>query len=202
MNAEPITVRQAGLSRIAPIAVWIFCVLGTADALIEGTTGFAVRTVLILTAVAYAAWLVLASPHLSVDPGGLTILNPARVVRVPFGALVDVRVGGLASVVARVGVDRLKTVTSWNAPGAPRSRPRRPARGGARGSALTVDPFEVAHRATSQSEVLIAVDRFRTPWEREHPSGDPGATATTTWRWREWVVLAALVVVNVAIRLR
>lgn len=198
MSADPITMRQSGLSRIAPIAVWIFCGLAAADALIEGTTGFAVRTALILAAVAYAAWLVLASPHLSVDPGGVTILNPARVVRVPFGALVDVRVGGLASVVARVAGDRLKTVTSWNAPGAARSRPRRPVRGGARGSAPTADTLEVAHRA----EVLLAVDRFRTPWEREHPSGDPWATATTTWRWREWAVLAALVIVNVAIRLR
>jgi hypothetical protein len=188
MSAERIILKQSGTSRIVPIAVWIFCVLAAADGIIEGSVGFAVRTILVLSAVALATWMVLFSPYLGVDREGVTVLNPARVVTVPFGALIDVRVGGTASIVVRLADGSERKVTSWNAPGVQRRGPTRAA------ALATPQP--------STPEVVAAVDHFHIPWEREHPKGDSAATATITWRWREWLVLAVLIVVNVAIRLR
>lgn len=187
MSAERIVLKQSGTSRIVPIAVWIFCVLAAVDGIIEGSVGFALRTILLLGAVALATWIVLFSPSFAVDREKVTVLNPARVVTVPFGALIDVRVGGTASVIARLN-GRERKITSWNAPGVQRRRPVR--------TATHDTPLP------SRSEVVAAVDHFHIPWEREHPEGDSAATATITWRWREWLVLAALVAVNVAIRLR
>lgn len=212
MSSGPTVLRQAGVSRIAPIAVWVFCVVAGADAIIEGTAEFALRTVLALSTVALATWIVLASPHLAADAEGVTIVNPARVVRVPFGALVALRVGGLVTVVARFAGGRERTITSWNAPGVQRRRPtpRLSSRGDLGVTGVTShsrgrsDPHASAesHLALAPPQVAVAVDRFRVPWERDHPEGDVGAAATTTWRWREWLVLLVLVVVNVAIRLR
>jgi hypothetical protein len=188
MSAERIILKQSGTSRLVPIAVWIFCVLAAADGIIEGSVGFALRTILVLSAVALATWTVLFSPSLGIDRDGVTVLNPARVVTVPFGALIDVRVGGTASIVARFADGRERKITSWNAPGVQRRRPTRAA------ALATPQP--------STSVVEAAVDHFHIPWDREHPEGESTATATIKWRWREWSLLAVLVLVNVAIRLR
>lgn len=204
MSSGPTILRQSGVSRIAPIAVWVVCVVAAGDAIVEGTASFAVRTILVMAAVALAAWIVLASPHFAVDAEGVTIVNPARVVTVPFGALGQLRAGGLVSVEARFASGRERTITSWNAPGVQRRRPRPGL--GPRGGAgiLGGDPraYAVPRPTSTTSETIIAVDRFRTPWERDNPEGDSRAAATTSWRWREWLMLAVLIVVNVAIRLR
>ncbi len=212
MSSGRTILRQAGLSRIVPFAVWVFCVLATGDAIVEGTAEFAIHTFLVLGAVALATWIVLWSPHLAVDAEGVTIVNPTVTVRVPFGALVEVRVGGLASVVARFAGGRQRAVSSWNAPGVHRRRPpRRVGSIGGSGAAGMMtysggrsDPrsFAESNPRTKVSAVVIAIDGFRTPWEQKHPEGDPGAVATKTLRWREWLVLTGLILINVAIRLR
>ena len=48
--------RQPG-TLLAPGAVWAFCVFAVADGIIEGTTGFAVRVVVLMSAIAFAAWM-------------------------------------------------------------------------------------------------------------------------------------------------
>lgn len=212
MSSDRTVLKQSGLSRIVPIAVWIVCALAAGDAIVEGTVGFAVRTILILAAVALATWIILFSPNLTVDPEGVTIVNPERVVRVPFGALIDVRVGGVATVWARFAGGRERKITSWNAPGVKRRRPTRRVGGiGGSGAAGMItyasdrsnpDQHAVAAPKPSTTEVAAAIDHFQAPWDAEHPAGDPTATAVTTWRWREWSVLVLLVAVNVAIRLR
>jgi len=210
MSSGRTILKQSGISRLVPIAVWIFCVLACADAIIEGTASFAVRTVMVLAAVSLATWIVLFSPCLAVDPEGITIINPTRVVKVPFGALIEVRVGGVASVLARFAGGRERKVTSWNAPGAKRRRPTRGVTGlGGRGlsgmvaySAGRSEEYVSPPPLPTTSEVDAAVGRFRAPWEQTHPDGDSSAVATTTWRWREWILLTLLVVANVAIRLR
>ncbi len=212
MSSGRVILKQTGLSRVVPIAVWVFCVLASGDAIVEGTLSFAVQTVAVMAAVALATWLLLFSPHLAVDADGVTIVNPLRVVRVPFGALIELKVGAVVSIVARVAEGRDRKITSWNAPGSARRRPARRVGGIGGSGAAGMMPNSAAGgdpRAWSQprtepagSEVLLAFDRFRTPWEREHPGGDRTALATISLRWREWLALAALILLNVAIRLR
>ncbi|MCW2801504.1 MAG: hypothetical protein JWQ70_2976 [Aeromicrobium sp.] len=211
MSSERTILKQTGLSRVVPIAVWVCCVLASADGIIEGTAGFAVRTILAMVAVAYATWIVLFSPCLEVDAEGITIVNLVRIVTVPFGALVDLRVGGAVSVIARFAEGRERKVTSWNAPGVTRRRPPRRVGGiggsGAAGmitNAARLDPEQYAMRTPTAktAEATVAVEHFRAPWDRAHPAGDSSAVATTAWRWREWLVLGLLILLNVAIRLR
>jgi hypothetical protein len=203
--------KQTGLSRVVPIAVWVFCVLACADAIIEGTASFAFHTIVALAAVALAVWIILFSPNLGVDADGITMVNPVRVITVPFGALIEVKVGAAVSVLARYAGGRQRKIASWNAPGVQRRRPVRQVGGiggpGAAGMITGRDganalPVPPPRRKDPVSEVMIAVDRFQGPWDQAHPDGDPAAMATITWRWREWAALAVLIALNVAIRLR
>jgi hypothetical protein len=200
--------KQTGLSQAVPIAVWVFCVLACADAIIEGTTSFAVQTIAVLAAVALAIWIILFSPNLGVDAEGITMINPVRVVHVPFGALIEVKVGAAVSVLAKYAGDRERKIVSWNAPGVPRRQPIRNVGGiggpGASGmvtgrNALPVPP---PSRKDHGSAVAITIEGFRAQWEQAHPGGDSTAVATISVRWREWAVLGLLVLLNVAIRLR
>ncbi|MCW2560380.1 MAG: hypothetical protein JWP55_4344 [Mycobacterium sp.] len=212
MSSERTVLKQSGMSRVVPIAVWATCVLASGDAIVEGTATFTLHTVMAMAAVALATWIVLFTPNLTVDAEGITINNPVRIVTVPFGALIDVRVGGAATVLARFAGGRERKVTSWNAPGIKRRRPTRRVGGiggsGAAGmitySAGRSNPNEFALQAPKPTtpEVEAAVDHFRAPWDHAHPGGDSTAVATTAWRWREWLVFGLLIVVNVAIRLR
>jgi hypothetical protein len=208
MSSERTILKQTGLSRVVPIAVWVFCVLACADAIIEGTASFAVRTIVALAAVALAVWIILFSPNLGVDAEGITMVNPVRVVRVPFGALIEVKVGAAVSVLARYAGGRERKITSWNAPGVSRRRPVRQVGGiggpGAAGmmtsrNSLPVPPLRPKDQG---SQVAIAVDGARAHWDQMHPEGDSAAVATISTRWREWVLLALLIGLNVAIRLR
>ncbi|MDX6276390.1 MAG: hypothetical protein QOJ72_518 [Nocardioidaceae bacterium] len=202
------TFKQTGLSRVVPIAVWVFCVLACADAIIEGTASFAVHTIVALAAVALAVWIILYSPNLGVDADGITMVNPIRVVHVPFGALIELRVGAAVSVLAKYAGDRERKIVSWNAPGVPRRQPVRNVGGiGGPGAAGMVTgrnslPVPPPRRKDQGSEVAIAVEGLRSQWEQAHPGDDSTAVATITVRWREWAVLGLLVLLNVAIRLR
>lgn len=208
MGSGRTILKQTGLSRVVPIAVWVFCVLACADAIIEGTAGFALRTFVALAAVALAVWIVLYSPNLGVDADGLTMVNPIRVVHVPFGALIEVKIGAAVAVVARYADGRERKIVSWNAPGVPRRQSLRSVGGiGGPGAAGMVTgrnslPTPPARPRPQGSPVALAVDASRASWEQAHPGGDSLAMATITWRWREWLVLALLIIGNVAIRLR
>ena len=172
-SADRVVLRQRG-AVLVPVAVWAFCALALLDAVLEGTPGYAARTAVLMTGIAYAVWLVLASPCLVVDRAGLRVVNPLRVHDVPFAALLDVRVRGLVSLLVRSDSARPHVVTSWNAPGVPRGG------GVARGI------------------VPATVDRPWSAWGREHDA-DASSRMTTAWRWRPILLLGLLVGVNVTI---
>lgn len=177
-TVEPVVLRQTG-AILVPVAVWAFCLLGAVDAVVEGTTGYAVRVIVLLVTVAFGVWQVLASPCLVVEPDGLRIVNPLRTHWVPFAALDTVDVRGLTSVTARHASGRPRRITSWNAPGVPRL------------FTPTTPP------------VAVVVDRFRTTWERGAEGAVDGAAAATLSVETSWrgsvLVLLALLGANIAI---
>jgi hypothetical protein len=162
----------------APVALWLFCAVAVADAVIEGTAGFTVRVVALMSLLAYAAWMLLASPCLVVETDGLRIVNPLRVHWIPFGALDEVRVRGLTTFVAHEEAGGLRSVTSWNAPGQPRKY------------------------AAETPPVAGIIERARAAWESRSRGVTTTAVMVTSWRVRAALVLAALVTVNVAIWFR
>ncbi len=169
--------RQAS-AVVVPIAVWAFCGLAVVDAVVEGTPGYLARVAVVMAAIAFATWVVLASPCLVVEAEGVRIVNPLRVHWVPFGALDTVSVRGLTTVTPLPGAARARPITSWNAPGVPR-------------------------RYTAETApVATAVERARRAWEQRQRGEAQTALVSTTWRWRPALVLLLLVAVNIAIWLR
>ncbi len=142
------------------MALWLFCAVAVADAVIEGTAGFTVQVVALMSLLAYAAWMLLASPCLVVEADGLRIVNPMRVHWIPFGALDDVRVRGLTTFVAREEGGRLRSVTSWNAPGQPRKY------------------------AAATPPVAGIIERARVSWESRTRGVTTTAVMVTSWRVR------------------
>jgi hypothetical protein len=176
-TARSLVLRQTG-AVLVPAAVWIFCVLAVADAVVEGSAGYALRITVLMTAIAFAVWLVLASPCLVVERDGLRIVNPLRVHRIPFAALDAVRVGGMTMVTARHASGRSRSITSWNAPGVPR------------------------RYTPSTAPVASVIESFRTSWESSAGPEGGAAVVATSWRWRPALVLLALVATNISIWLR
>jgi hypothetical protein len=174
--SQPVVLRQTS-ALLVPVAVWVFCAGAVADAVIEGTTGYAVRVLVLMAAIAFAAWMLLASPCLVIEVEGLRVVNPVRVHWVPFGALDAVRVRGLTAVTVRTESGRLRTITSWNAPGQPRQL------------------------AGVAAPVAETIERSLAAWEAR--AGDSaGAVLVTTWRWQSALALLALVGANIAIWFR
>jgi hypothetical protein len=176
-TARPVVLRQSG-AVLVPVSVWIFCGAAVVDAVVEGTTGYAIRVAVLMATIAFGAWVVLASPCLVVERDGLRIVNPFRVHWIPFGALDNVTVRGLTTVTARQDSGALRSVTSWNAPGQPRRY------------AATVAP------------VVEVVERSRGAWEQRQRGQAAPAVLTTSWRLGPGLVLLALLAADIAIWLR
>jgi hypothetical protein len=174
---RPVVFRQTS-AVLVPVAVWFFCFLATADAVIEGTAGYAFRVAVLMSAISYAVWLVLASPSLLVGTDGVRVVNPFRTHWIPYAALDTVRVRGLVTLDVRRAPGRIGAVTSWNAPGLTRGQ------------------------TTTASPVVDTVERLRGAWDRAHPGGDGAAIVGISWRWRPILGLVVLLTGNIAIWLR
>ncbi|MCW2818873.1 MAG: hypothetical protein JWR42_1660 [Marmoricola sp.] len=176
--------RQSGAVMV-PLAVWLVGAACVVDAVVEGSPAYAVRTVVVVAAVSYLAWVGLFSPRLEVGPDAARVVNPLRVHEVPYAALEDVEVRGLVVLSYRGQGEELRRVTSWNAPGLPR---RRPARGAVpRGRSAAPGPVE-------QSPSTVTLERFRDAWARAGGAvRDVGRTGAVSWRTREAAVLLGLV---------
>jgi hypothetical protein len=175
--SRPLVLRAKN-TMLVPIALWAFCVGALADAVIEGSVSFIVDVAVLMATIAFLAWLAFASPCLVVQVEGLRVVNPLRVHWIPYAALDEVRVRGLTTLTARASTGEVRSVTSWNAPGQPR---------------------------TPQLEtpsVAELVERTRYAWEVRSGAGEPDQSMITTWRIREVAVLAVLVVANIAIWFR
>jgi hypothetical protein len=173
--APRVVLRQGG-AVFVPVLVWLFCARAVPDAVVEGSAEFALRTALVMAAIGFATWLVLASPCLVVERAGLRIVNPLRVHWVPYDALVLVRVRGLTTITVAQPSGRPRAITSWNAPGVPR------------------------RYTTAAVPVAEVIERYRTSWEGGDRAGTP--PFATAMRWRSILVLTLLVGVNIAIWLR
>ncbi len=61
------------------------------DAAVRGSWDVALRTLGPTVAFAWVLWVLTARPHLRLDDEALTVVNPLRVARLPWGAVADVR---------------------------------------------------------------------------------------------------------------
>ncbi len=173
----PVVLRQTS-ALLVPVALWLFCAGAVVDAVIEGTVGYTAHVVLLMGTIAFAAWMLLASPCLVVEVDGLRVVNPFRVHWVPFDALDSVLVRGLTTVVVRDQSGALRKVTSWNAPGHPR------------------------RSDSGVAPVADVIERSRAAWERRAGSRETSDSPVISWRWRPAVALVVLVLANIAVWFR
>ncbi len=169
-----------------PIVAWIVCALAVGDAIVEGSTGYAARATLIAGTVAYVVYIGLARPSLRVDDDGITIANVLHTNRIPFGALIDLRVGGMTSVIARTSPTGERRITSWNAPGVPRRIPR---------------PGNAVPSAV-RGEVEILIDKRWEAWKLANPRDSGQSLLVRNWNRTSLAIAIALIVLNIAIWLR
>lgn len=189
-----VALRQRGAT-VIPVTIAVLGVLFTVASFAQDSFGNAVYTLLLMATVWFGFWLLLGRPALVVDDDGVSVVNPVRTTRIPFGALDDFKVGGLAVFFARTGGDgRVRKISSWNAPGVPRRPPRRPSY---LGDNLGAPP----ERRSLQSPTTLQVEPRLEAWQRSHRQGEPSARATSSWAWREWGALAVAVLALIAIRL-
>lgn len=175
--SQPVVLRQTG-ALLVPAAVWVFCTGAVLDAVIETSAGLALKVTVLMGTIAYAAWMLLFSPCLVVKYDGVRIVNPLRVHWIPYDALDDVLVRGLTTFVAREESGRLRSITSWNAPGQPRKY------------------------TLSTAPVAQVIERSRAAWERRIGAAATPGVLVTSWRRRPALALVLLVAANVAIWFR
>ncbi|WP_171814335.1 PH domain-containing protein [Arthrobacter dokdonensis] len=178
-------------TRVLASAAWAFCAFFALNLLLTGT---AASTWHFLPALALAAWavfLLLWRPRLTVGADGLTVVNILRSHRIPFGALQAVRVGQSVSLETTA-----KRIPSWGAPGAGRLGPRlggRPA-----GS----------NRLPATAHTQAAIEAAWNAWERAEKdsaekdgaagvasAGDAAQTVATRWDVGHGVVSLVLLAV-------
>lgn len=198
-TAEPITLRQAQAVWV-PIVIWVFFALALGDAIVEGSAGYAFRVTCGVALAAYIVYIALARPYLRIDDEGLTVANVLRTNRIPFAALTDIRVGGLAVVYARTADGGERKITSWNAPGVPRRPPRRSDISPMSG---TNGGFGERRRSvTGESEVERLVRNRWDAWKRKTPQDQEPSVLERRWNLRTLAIALALIALNIAIRLR
>jgi hypothetical protein len=179
MDKHPGSVSLRHSSAIwVPAVIWVFCLFVLIDAVAEGTATYALRVAFLVAAFALLVYLVLAKPALILDNDGVTVANVLRTHRIPFGALLDVRVRGLAALVARTADGGQRTITTMNAPGVKRLA------------------------MTGEGEVERAIRNRWEAWEQSPRTTDGLERVTSSWNNRDGIAVIAVIAANTAIRLQ
>ncbi|MGN8246841.1 PH domain-containing protein [Cellulomonas soli] len=92
--------------------VWAMALGTTAGYGVTAGPGGLLRALPWAVAVMVLAWMVFWLPRVDVDDQGVLVVNPLRTVRVPWGALIDVRTRYSLTLVTPTG-----QVRAWAAPG-------------------------------------------------------------------------------------
>lgn len=170
-GAAPLVLRSVSAVWI-PVVSWTALGLGAADIVVRGTPGERLAFLPWLAVIAYGLWLVLWAPRLVVGSDDVVVHELLRTYVLPYDAITDIRRGGLLRIDYTDARGRTRTLRPWNGPGIGRR------------------PTVTGRPADHPADQLVA---------RWQAGGGSGRTVATAWRWRQLVVLAALVVAAVAV---
>jgi hypothetical protein len=73
---------------IAAAVIWLLCLIAAASSVIYGAADFA--HLVPLAFVAFASWLVLWQPRVSVDDSAVRLINVTRTIEIPWPALIQI----------------------------------------------------------------------------------------------------------------
>jgi hypothetical protein len=182
----------------------VFAVITLIDLIVQGTGRSAVIMavlVIVITALVYGCAL---RPRIVADAGGITVENPLRDHRVPWGAVEKVDAVNAVGVhcVAAPGAGKGKIVHSWAVQSSPRTaqkaqyRARRAQAGHPAGyGRYPAEAQEALRRTLAESTAHQLNERAR----RERAAGAAGGQPEARWAWAPIaataVPLAALIVI-------
>jgi hypothetical protein len=184
--------------RGAPLAIWwiwlVFAVANLADLAVQARTHFAAVVAAILVTVTGVAYACALRPRVVADDDGITVVNPVREYRVPWGAVQRVDVGEWVRVHAArgPGADTTTTIDSWAlfAPARVKRNSARKARNLARGSAEAARLPEEAVNLMSLPAVVAIATQLDRRARRERDRGAPAGPLTAAWAWPSVAAMA------------
>jgi hypothetical protein len=195
--------------RGAPVAIWwiwlVFAAANLADLVAQAPGRFAAVVAAILATVTGVAYACALRPRVVADDAGITVLNPLRAYRVPWGAVQRVDVGDWVRVHATPapGTDTTKIIDSWAlfAPARVKRNSARKARNFARGSADAARMPEEARNLMALPAVLVIARQLDQRARRERDRGAPAGQLTAAWSWPSAAAIAVPAIALIIIAL-
>jgi Bacterial PH domain len=196
--AAPSRAPREVFRRGTPVAIWwiwlVFAVANLADLATASRTHFVAVVAAILVTVTGAAYACALRPRVVADDAGITVVNPLRDYRVPWGAVqrVDVRDWVRVHAAPGPGTDATKTIDSWAlfAPARVKRNSERKTRSLARGSADAARLPEEAVNLMSLPLVVAIARQLDQRARRERDHGAPSGPVTATWAWPSVAAMA------------
>ena len=209
---DPAGDREVFRSTGALILWWlwaVFAAVALADLIVQGSGHSAVVMAVLVAAVTALVYGCAFRPRIVADAGGITVENPLRDHRVPWGTVekVDAVHAVRVHCVAAPGASKGKIINSWAIQSSPRAaraaeyRSRRQARrlGSAPGyGRYPAEAQEALRRSPAESTARQLDERAK----RERGAGAAGGQPEARWAWASIAVmvvpLAVLIVVALA----
>lgn len=186
----------------APLTLWwawvalaVFCV---GDLAIQGHNRGAVTPALVVVMITGLMYACALRPRVLADPDGLTVQNPLRDYRVPWGAVRGIYLGDSVDIqCARQPPKKDKTLHSWalSSSRKARSRARLKGSGGLFRSAMLPTQYNnqsgqygrmppQAQAALTQAPTQLIARELARLSEEAHERGVPEAVVTGQWVWQ------------------
>ena len=187
----------------------VFAAVTLADLIVQGSGHSAVIMAVLVVAITGLVYGCAFRPRIVADAGGITVENPLRDHRVPWGAVekVDAVHAVRVHCVPAPGASKGKIINSWAVQSSPRAaraaeyRSRRQARrlGSAPGyGRYPAEAQEALRRSLAEATARQLDERV----SREHGAGAAGGPPEARWAWAAIAVMAvpllALIVVVLA----
>jgi Bacterial PH domain len=173
---------------------WLaFAVLNMVDVVVQGSARFAaivVAVLLVVTGVVYACAL---RPRVIADDNALTVRNPFRDHRVPWGSVAGVDVGDWVRVQCAPGPDAAsgRAIDSWALFAPPRTRLKAARRAGDAAVRSTAAHLPAGtKRLMSLSAPQVIAWQLDERARRERGRGAAAGPATARWAWPSLAAIA------------
>jgi len=187
--------------------VWaVFAAVTLIDVIVQGTGRSAVIMTVVVVAITALVYGCALRPRIVADAGGITVENPLRDHRVPWGTVekVDAVHAVRVHCAPAPGASKGKIINSWAVQSSPRAaraaeyRSRRQARRLGEPSGYGRYPAE-AQEALRRSLAEATARQLDERASREHGAGAAGGPPEARWAWAAIAVMAAPLVALVVV---
>jgi Bacterial PH domain len=205
--AAPPSARPEVFRRAAPVVLWwawlAFALINVTDLAWQGPGHFAVVVTALVVAVTGVVYGCALRPRVAASAAGLTVRNPVRDYRVPWGAVEAVDIGDWVRVHCSPapGLADGKTIDCWALFAPARSRLKAGRRAQDRVIASGSRIPDEARSLMAMTAVQVMAKRMDERARAERAAGAPAGTPAISWAWPSLaaMILPALALAVVAL---